>query len=68
MRLVKYPWNKCSSLEGECILTAVDNLVSYINTLTPEQIEKAITQLPQLLSAIAEQVQPAPQKEIPQTQ
>ena len=49
-------------------MSAVENLVSYIKNLTPEQVEKAVILLPQVISAIAAQVPPDPQKEIVQTQ
>ena len=49
-------------------MSAVDNLISYIKNLTPEQVDKAVSLLPQVISAIAEQVPPDPRREIVQTQ
>ena len=49
-------------------MTNVDQLISYILTLTPEQVEKAISLLPRVTEAIAELTQPAPQSENVQTQ
>jgi predicted RNA-binding protein associated with RNAse of E/G family len=48
-------------------MTAIDELVAYIGSLTPEQLEKAISFLPQVISAIAEQERPDRQKEFSQT-
>ena len=41
-------------------MSAVDNLIEYIKTLTPEQASKAIDQLPQLIEAIEAQEPPCP--------
>ena len=50
-------------MKGECKLSAVDKLISYITTLTPEQVDKVVSQLPQVISAIAEQASLDLQKE-----
>lgn len=49
-------------------MTNVDQLISYILTLSPEQIEKAINLLPQVTEAIAELTQPVPPSENVQIQ
>lgn len=49
-------------------MSAVDQLVSYILSLTPEQVEKAVSRLPQVISAIEGLQQPAPPSENEQTQ
>ena len=49
-------------------MSNIDQLISYILTLTPEQVEKAISLLPQVTEALAEQQQPAPQLENVQNQ
>lgn len=49
-------------------MTAVENLISYIKNLTPDQVEKAVSLLPQVISTIAEQAPPDPQTETLQTQ
>lgn len=54
-------------MKGECKLSAVDTLISYIRTLTPEQVNEAVSQFPRLISALAEQAPPVPQKETSQT-
>lgn len=48
-------------------MSAVDNLISYIKNLTPDQVDKAVSLLPRVISAISEQAQPDPQKETLQT-
>ena len=49
-------------------MSAVNKLISYIRTLTPEQVEKAVSQLPQVISTIAEQAPLDPRKESLQNQ
>ena len=40
-----------------------NKLLSYISTLTPEQIEKLVNHLPQLISSLSEQDQFCPQEQ-----
>ena len=42
-------------MKGELRMTAKEELLAYISNLTPEQVEKVINQLPQLISAIEAQ-------------
>ena len=43
-------------------MSAVDQLVSYIRTLSPEQVSKAVSQIPQWIAAVSEQEQLCPQE------
>ena len=45
-------------MKGECKMTPKEELLSYISNLTPEQVDKIINQLPQLISAIGAQEPP----------
>lgn len=45
-----------------------NKLLSYISTLTPEQIRKAVNHLPQLSEAISKQDQPCHQEQSSQNQ
>ena len=49
-------------------MSAIDKLVSYISTLTPEQIEKIIDHLPLLTELLGEQAPPYPPEQISQIQ
>ena len=40
--------------KGECRMSAKDELLSYISTLTPEQVDKILSQLPRLTSLLEE--------------
>ena len=42
-------------------MTKVEELVKYISDLTPEQVEKVISRLPQLILELAEQGLPVHQ-------
>lgn len=43
-------------------MTNVEKLIDYIKTLTPEQADKIICQMPQLLASLEASFPPAPQK------
>jgi hypothetical protein len=45
-----------------------NKLLSYISTLTPEQIEKLVSHLPQLYASASKQDQPCPQEQFSQSQ
>ena len=45
-----------------------NKLLSYISTLTPEQIEKLVIHLPLLYASISEQALPCPQGQSSQNQ
>lgn len=47
-------------------MSATDKLMAYINTLTPEQIDKIINELPRLTSLLEESVPPDPPGQPPQ--
>ena len=47
-------------------MSAVNQFIAYIKNLTPEQADKAVSLLPQVISAIAERPQLHPQKETSQ--
>ena len=49
-------------------MSAVDQLITYIKNLTPEQAKKAVTHLPRLIAAIGEPKQPYPQEASEQSQ
>ena len=40
-----------------------NKLLTYISTLTPEQIDKLVNRLPQLISLLSEQGQPCLQEQ-----
>lgn len=48
-------------------MTAMQELLQYISAMTPEQVEKVISNLPQLISVLEAQGQPVPPIEIEQT-
>ena len=50
--------NGCAPAKGEIRMSDTDKLMAYILTLTPEQVNKAVTLLPWLTEAIAGQNQP----------
>ena len=50
--------------ERSVFMTATKKLLSYIDTLTPEQIEKLVNHLPKLTSLLEEQAQPYPREQI----
>ena len=52
--------------EGENWMTAKQELISYISTLTPEQAEKVVSQLPRLSESLAKSSQPCHQEQIAQ--
>ena len=45
-----------------------NKLLSYISTLTPEQIEKLVKELPRLISLLQEQAPPCPPVQTSQSQ
>ena len=45
-----------------------EDLINYILSLTPEQIEKLIAQIPRLTELLAEQDQPCPPEQSVQNQ
>lgn len=49
-------------------MTNVDKLITYILTLTPEQADKVIRQLPRLTELLAESLQPCLQEQSLRTQ
>lgn len=51
----------CNGLRLEGLMTKVEELVKYISDLTPEQVEKVISRLPQLILELAEQGLPVRQ-------
>ena len=55
-------------VKGESPMTAVNNLISYISNLTPEQVEKVFNHLPQLISLLEEASQPCPLEQSLQNQ
>lgn len=57
-----------ASLKGACIKMKENKLLSYISMLTPEQIEKLVNQLPQLIALLSEQVPPCHPEQTSQTQ
>ena len=56
-------------LEGERrIMSTIEKLVDYIKTLTPEQAEKIIRQMPRLIASVEEPSLPDLPKVVPQSQ
>ena len=49
-------------------MSAVDKLIAFILSLTPEQVEKILNHLPELLEAISKQDQPFPPEQSLQKQ
>lgn len=49
-------------------MSAVDQLVTYIRNLTPEQMNKVVNQIPRLISVFGEPKPPVPLKENEQSQ
>ncbi len=49
-------------------MSAVDKLISYIMTLTPEQVDKVVNQLPRLSALLGESDQPCHQEQFSQKQ
>ena len=43
-------------------MTNVEKLIDYITSLTPEQADKIIHQMPLLIASLEESFQPVPQK------
>ncbi len=60
--------HRFAPLERSFAMSAVDKLISYISTLTPEQIEKLVNQLPRLTALLSEQVPPYPRGQTSQNQ
>ena len=55
--------NDCSpQRKGDAKMSAVDTLVKYILTLTPEQVDKVVSQLPRLTGLLSESSQPCLQE------
>ena len=55
-------------LEGEKIMSTIETLIDYIKTLTPEQAEKIIRQMPRLIASVEEPSLPVLRKVVPQSQ
>ena len=55
-------------LKGEHTMSAVDKLISYVSSLSPEQIEKIVNQIPRLTSLLSEQAPPCPPGQFLQNQ
>lgn len=51
-----------------CTMSAVDQLLKYIISLAPKQVDKVVTQLPRLTSLLGEQEKPSPQEQSSQNQ
>lgn len=49
-------------------MSAVDELIKYILSLTPEQVNKVVSQIPRLTELLEEPSQPCPQEQTSQTQ
>ena len=47
-------------------MSAIDKLLAYIDTLTPDQVDKILNQLPRLTSLLEESNQSYPQGQSPQ--
>ena len=54
--------------KGEARMTAVDQLIKYILTLTPEQVDKVVNQIPRLIELLSESSQPCPPEQSAQNQ
>lgn len=54
--------------EGKMKMSAVDQLIKYIMELTPEQVDKIISQLPRLSALLEESSQPYPPEQTSQIQ
>ena len=54
-------------VKGESRMSAKNELLSYISTLTPEQVDKIVSQLPRLTSLLEESSQPCPLEQTEQT-
>ena len=55
------------NVKGRCRMGAVEELINYIKSLTPEQTNKAVNLLPQVISTLSERVPPDLQTETLQT-
>lgn len=55
-------------LKGACIKMKENQLLTYISSLTPEQIEKLVNQLPRLTSLLSEQAPLCHQEQSSQNQ
>ena len=49
-------------------MSAKEELLSYISTLTPEQVDKVISQIPQLTELLSESLPPCHREQILQNQ
>ena len=49
-------------------MSAVETLIDYIKTLTPEQVDRIIHQMPRLIASVEEPLQPGPPKDLLQNQ
>ena len=49
-------------------MSKIDQLISYILTLTPEQVDKVVSQIPRLTELLAESSQPCLQEQSSQNQ
>ena len=47
--------------KGKPAMNQVEQLIDFIKNLTPEQAEKIIRQMPELISSVEEPCQPDPQ-------
>ena len=48
--------------KGEIRMSDTDKLINYILTLTPEQVEKVVNQIPRLTELLSESSQPCLQE------
>lgn len=54
--------NTCAPEEGEIRMSDTEKLMDYILTLTPEQVEKVISQIPLLTALLSKSAQPCLQE------
>ena len=55
-------------VKGEMYMTAKEELLHYITTLTPEQVKKVVSQLPRLTLLLEEPLPPCPREQTLQNQ
>ena len=60
--------NVCPGEKEKCRMSAKEELLSYITSLTPEQVDKAVSQLPRLISILEESYQPCLREQFLQNQ
>lgn len=54
--------NTCAPAKGEIRMSDTEKLMNYILSLTPEQVDKVVSQLPRLTELLEESLQPCPQE------